>query len=93
MVEVNLTTTALGAYDYTVTYELLVDSAPTASETVDNAGTALAAAEEHTEVPNMTWVVSPAAGSHTYNIRVTVTGTNIATADANTRALNAVTFE
>jgi hypothetical protein len=92
MVEVDMTVTALGVYDYTITYELLVDGAPVATETYDDAGTATAIGEPHTEIPNMTWIVVPGAGTHTYNIQVTVTGTNIATADANTRALNGITF-
>jgi len=40
----------------------------------------------------MTWIDTPAAGTHTYEIRITVTGTNIVSATALTRALNAVLF-
>jgi hypothetical protein len=92
MVEVDMTTTALGVYDYAITYELLVDAATVATETIDDAGTSTAIGEPHTEIPNLTWIVVPGAGTHTYNIQITVTGTNIDTADANTRALNGITF-
>ena len=44
------------------------------------------------QAPNMTWIDTPAAGTHTYEIRITVTGTNIVSATALTRALNAVLF-
>jgi len=44
------------------------------------------------EIPNLTWVDAPSAGSHTYEIRITVTGTNLTSAVALTRALNALTF-
>ncbi|MGP4070124.1 hypothetical protein ACTWP7_16080 [Halobacillus sp. B29] len=40
------------------------------------------------DVPSLTWVDLPGAGMHTYEIRLTVTGTNILTATVNTRSLN-----
>jgi hypothetical protein len=39
---------------------------------------------------NTTWIDTPAVGTHTYEIRITVTGTNIVSTTALTRALNAV---
>lgn len=95
MAEVDITVGA-AVYNYTITYELLEATAGLiSSETVDNAGVATVA-ETHTEVPNLTWVVTPgAASTFTYTIRITVTSTtplNITTATANTRSLNITIF-
>ncbi|WP_238916924.1 hypothetical protein [Clostridium sp. YIM B02555] len=95
MAEVDITVGA-GAYNYTVLYELLeVIAGVISSESVDNAGNATGV-ETHTEVPNLTWVVTPgAASTFTYTIRITVTSTtpaNITGATANTRSLNSIIF-
>ncbi len=97
MVEVDITIAAAGAYDYTITYDLIETTAGVVvTETIDNSGTAISAGQIHSEVPNLTWVVNPgSAGTFTYSIRITVNSTipgNISAATANTRALNSIIF-
>ncbi|WP_277752125.1 hypothetical protein [Halobacillus salinus] len=42
------------------------------------------------DIPNLTWLDTPGAGAHNYEIRVTVTGTNLLTVTVNTRSLNII---
>jgi hypothetical protein len=91
MVEIDITASAT-TFDYLITYELTEDGVAIATETIGNAGT-VAIGDIMTEVPNMTWVVTPVAGTHTYNVVVTITGFGIAISNNfGTRALNAIIF-
>jgi hypothetical protein len=100
MVEVEITTGNASPHQYTILYELVRDIGTTnttiASVTVekeeDNATPATARVLG--EIPNLTWIDTTTSTSHTYDIRVSVTGSNIAVGGAKylTRALNAVIF-
>jgi predicted aconitase with swiveling domain len=93
MVEVEVTTSATTPYQYTITYSLFSDGAAISTITVERAEDNVpTTARVLSEIPNITWIDAPTAGVHTYEIRITVTGTNIASAQALTRALNAVIF-
>jgi hypothetical protein len=93
MVEVEVTTGVLTPYQYTITYNLFLDGATLATITVEKEeDNVSAAARILSEIPNVTWIDAPTAGVHTYEIRITVTGTNVASARALTRALNTVIF-
>jgi hypothetical protein len=93
MAEVEITTAATAAYQYTINYQLFLDGLSIAAVTVENdIDSQSATARVLGEIPNLTWVDTPAAGSHTYEIRITVTGTNLTSAVALTRALNAISF-
>jgi hypothetical protein len=93
MADVEITTSTLTPYQYTITYILYVNGTALSTVTIvreeDNVSLAARILDE---VPNMTWFDSPAAGTPTYEIRITVAGTNIASAQALTRALNAIIF-
>ena len=72
---------------------LLLDAAPIATVTVEkDHANAASAARLIGEIPNLTWVNSPGVGAHIYRIDITVTGTALVSATANTRALNAIIF-
>ncbi|WP_406542519.1 hypothetical protein [Clostridium ljungdahlii] len=92
MVELNIIVTTMGAfYNYSILYELREDGATIASEIISNAGVGNSNLESHTEIPNLTWTQTPTAGSHTYDIRLTLTSaTNITSVTANTKALNII---
>ncbi|HYE67733.1 MAG TPA: hypothetical protein VEA58_03925, partial [Anaerovoracaceae bacterium] len=91
MSEVEITTTAAASYQYTIIYSLLNGATTLATVTVEKETDSQAAvAKLFGEIPNLTWVDLPGAGTFTYTISITVTGTNITAADAITRALNAV---
>ncbi|SPF55833.1 Collagen triple helix repeat protein (fragment) [Candidatus Desulfosporosinus infrequens] len=93
MAEVEITTTASANYQYTIDYELFLDGSSIATITVEKqTDSQTATSRLFGEIPNMTWIDTPAAGSHTYEIRITVTGTNLTSAVALTRALNAIAF-
>ena len=93
MVEVELTTASLSPYQYTITYSLYGDLSLISTVTVEKEKDNVTLnARILGEIPNLTWIDAPAAGAHTYEIRITVTGTNIASASARTRSLNAITF-
>ena len=93
MVEVDITVASTAApLVYTITYQLEVDNTLLAETTMDKTFDTVTGVT-YTEIPNLTWVNTPGTtGAHTYEINVGVTGTNIATADAVTRALNAIQF-
>jgi hypothetical protein len=92
MSEVEMTTAAATAYQYTISYSLVRDAATTlATITIDNdVDSQTATARTLSENPSLTWIDTPGAGTFSYTIVITVTGTNIDTADALTRAINAV---
>ena len=94
MADVEITTTALiGATQYTLTYDLERDGTPIATVTrEEEVDQALAIARVFGDIPNETWLDAPAAGAHTYDLVITVTGTNVTAANVLTRALNAVVF-
>jgi hypothetical protein len=92
MAEIELTTTAAANYSYTITYELLRGATPISTLTVEKEDDNTAASRALSEIPSMTWVDTPGAGTFTYSIEITVTGSGISTADAVTRALNAIIF-
>jgi hypothetical protein len=91
MSEVEITTASAGSYQYTIVYSLLRDATTLATITVEkDTDSQTAATRVFGEIPNLTWVDTPGAGLFSYTIVITVTGTNIAAADALTRAINAV---
>ncbi len=91
MAEVEITTTAAAAYQYTITYSLLNGATTLATVIVEKVTDSQTANTKlFSEIPNLTWVDSPGAGTFTYTINITVTGTSISDANAVTRALNAV---
>ncbi|SHJ02701.1 hypothetical protein SAMN02746098_05035, partial [Desulfosporosinus lacus DSM 15449] len=93
MSEVEITTTASTNYQYTINYELFLDGASIATVTVEkDTDSQSATARLFGEIPSLTWIDTPTAGSHTYEIRITVTGTNLTSAVALTRALNVLIF-
>ena len=93
MSEVEITTTNSSNFQYTIVYSLFLDGVSIATVTVEKDNdNATANTRLYGEIPNMTWIDTPAAGSHIYEIRITVTGTNLASAVALTRALNAISF-
>jgi hypothetical protein len=93
MAEVEITTSASANYQYTINYQLYLDGASIAAVTVEkDTDSQTATSRLFGEIPNLTWIDTPAAGSHTYEIRITVTGTNLTSAVALTRALNALAF-
>ncbi|MFZ5974500.1 MAG: hypothetical protein ACOYU3_03695, partial [Bacillota bacterium] len=82
------------AYQYTITYTLYRDGTPLAQVLISSANDNILGLAGLTfeEIPNMTWVDSTAAGSHTYEIRIAVSGAGFTTASVTTRALNAMVF-
>jgi hypothetical protein len=92
--EVEVTTGAgLPNYQYTITYVLLNGATPLATITAEkDHDQASAASRVYGEILNLTWVDAPTAGAQDYSIQITVTGTNLTSAEALTRALNAVIF-
>ncbi|AKA71836.1 DNRLRE domain-containing protein [Clostridium scatologenes] len=92
MAEVNLVVTLIATvYNYSITYILRADTIPIASVIISNSGTSVSALELHNEIPNLTWTDTPTAGSHTYDIQITVTSTTPAvftSVDTTTRSLN-----
>ncbi|QGU00156.1 hypothetical protein SYNTR_1562 [Candidatus Syntrophocurvum alkaliphilum] len=91
--EVEVTTTTSTSYDYTITYILHDGTNALATLTIereDDSGAGVV--RVLSEIPNLTWVDLPGAGTTTYEIRITVSGTNIDSAQALIRALNAVIF-
>ena len=91
MVELDIVVTAILPYSYSILYELREDTTTIASVTINNAGTATSLGEEHTEISNLTWTQTPSAGSHTYDIQITLTSsTNITSVTATTKALNII---
>jgi len=90
---VELTTSPTSNYQYTVTYSLFLDGTAIATVVAEKQYDSQAAVTHLlSEIPNLTWVIAPAAGVHIYEIRITVTATNIATASAQTRSLNVISF-
>ena len=93
MAEVEITTTNSGTLRYTIGSSLFVDGVSIATVTIEkDHDEASVNTRLYGEIPNITWIDDPVAGSHTYEIRITVTGTNLASAVALTRALNAISF-
>jgi hypothetical protein len=93
MSEVDITTAATTAYQYTINYELQRDTGSLAIITVEkDVDNASAAERLLSEIPNMTWVDTLTPGAYTYVINISVTGTNLAGATASTSALNAIVF-
>jgi len=93
MSEVEVTSATASPVQYTITYSLFLDGASIASIDIDKDQTNTPqTARNFAEIPNLTWVNSPLAAAHTYEIRITVTGTNISSAAVLTRALNIVRF-
>ncbi|MEY8001758.1 hypothetical protein AB8U03_16450 [Clostridium sp. Mt-5] len=89
--ELDIIVTLIAPYAYSILYELREDTVAIASLTVNNEGTATSLAEPHTEIPNLTWTETPAAGSHTYDIQITlISSTNITSVTATTKALNII---
>ncbi|MBZ9622594.1 NTTRR-F1 domain [Clostridium sp. FP2] len=93
MAEVEITTTASANYQYTITYGLFRDGSAIATVTAEKDKDNVSPTSRLLgEIPNLTWVDAPSAGPHTYEIRITVTGTNITSATALTKALNIIIF-
>jgi len=93
MAEVEVTIGPAAAFQYTILYELYADGLPIASVTVEKEHNSAVSSRVFGEIPNMTWVDAPiAAGSHTYEIFITVTGTTVTSAQALTRAMNIIQF-
>jgi hypothetical protein len=92
MCEVEVTVGLIAIFQYSIQYYLYLDGGSIASVTVEKEHDSPAIAVILGEIPNLTWVDQPAAGLHTYEIRITVTGVNITDAVAKTRALNIIAF-
>jgi hypothetical protein len=93
MAEVEITTTAAAVYQYTITYTLFRGVTPLATVTVEKETDSQSVTSKlFGEIPNLTWTDSPGAGTFTYTIVITVTGSNVSNASAITRALNALLF-
>ena len=93
MAEVEITTGTLTPYQYTITYNLYQDGVSIAEVTVEKAQDNVPLTTRVLgEVPNLTWISTPSPGSHIFEVRIRVTGTNIASAVALTRALNIISF-
>jgi hypothetical protein len=91
MTDVELTTAATAAFQYTIVFSLLRDATTLATVTVErDVDSQTATAKVFNEIPNLTWIDSPGAGNFIYTVVITVNGTNIDAADALTRAINAV---
>ncbi|WP_223703385.1 hypothetical protein [Sutcliffiella deserti] len=76
-------------FQYTIEYSLYRDGVLLATLTENNEGDKPAGTVRlFSEIPNLTWIDTPGAGAHTYEVRLTVTGTNILTATVSTRSLN-----
>jgi len=96
MVEVDLQTDATTSYSYTITYDLLRSgtASPISRLLVEKSDdNTIGISRTLSEIPSMTWVDTPGvSGTFIYTIQITVTGANIASANAVTRALNATIF-
>nr|WP_288829280.1 hypothetical protein [uncultured Clostridium sp.] len=90
MAEVEITASSAGNYQYTIVYNLLRSGTIIATVTVEKDNDSTGATRLYGEIPNMTWVDTPGAGTFTYSVDITVTGTNVASASTITRALNAI---
>ncbi|GLB31782.1 hypothetical protein LAD12857_37050 [Lacrimispora amygdalina] len=90
MAEVEITTSSVGNYQYTIVYDLLRSGTIISTVTVEKDNDSNGTIRLYGEIPNMTWVDTPGAGTFTYSVDITVTGTNVASASTITRALNAI---
>jgi len=92
MSEVEITVGPTVNFQYTILYQLYFDTNPIASVVVEREQNSTASSRLFSEIPNMTWVDAPVAGAHTYEIRITVTGTTVTGAVALTRSMNIIAF-
>jgi len=95
MSEVEITGTVGATNQYKISYGLFRDGVLISSISVEknvekDQGSTSLSGKAFGEVPNITWVDTPVAGSYTYDIEITVTGTNITSATAFARSLNAL---
>ncbi|MEK4445144.1 hypothetical protein N1I81_04295 [Bacillus sp. FSL M8-0052] len=94
MAEVDIVIGPATAFSYSVIFSLIRNGEVVAEVSADaqdekSAGTV----RVYSEIPNITWIDIPGAGSQSYEIRLNVTGTNLLSATVNTRSLNAIIFD
>lgn len=81
-------------FQYTIEYSLYRDATLLSTITENAEGDKpVAIVRLFSDILSLTWVDLPGAGMHTYEIRLTITGTNILTATANTRSLNVIALD
>ncbi|WP_430788534.1 collagen-like triple helix repeat-containing protein [Virgibacillus flavescens] len=89
--EIDIIVGLSSTFQFAIEYSLYRDGIVLATVTENDEGDKPAGIVRlYSDVPNLTWVDTPGVGPHTYEIRLTVTGTNILTATVNTRALNVI---
>ena len=91
MTEVDIVTGLSTTFQYSIEYSLFRDNVAIATFTENNEGEKPGGIVRlFSDVPNLTWIDTPGAGNHTYEIRLTIIGSNILTITVNTRSLNIV---
>ncbi len=84
-----LTTGNATLYQYTIIAGLYGDLAPITTEMIKKK--LIIQQQTLGKIPNLTWIDTPTTGTHSYEIRITVTATDIA-GTAQTRSINATLF-
>ncbi|MCY9150129.1 hypothetical protein MOF49_21835, partial [Bacillus haynesii] len=94
MAEVDIIIGPATTFEYSIIFTLYRNNGAIAQVSVDSQDEKSAGSVRvYGDVPNLTWIDTPGAGTQTYEVRINVTGTNLLAANVNTRALNAVIFD